>query len=55
MNYLFREQEDADEERFKKLDAAIRGKLRKKHTIFTKKDKKEKKNKQKVNAAVPTA
>lgn len=55
MNYLFREQEDADEERFRKLDAAIRGKLRKKHTIFTKKDKKEKKSKQKVNAAVPTA
>lgn len=54
MNYLFREQEDADEERFKKLDAAIRGKLRKKHSLFEKKEKPAKKRKSKVNAAVPT-
>lgn len=55
MNYLFREQEDAQEDRYKKLDAAIRGKLRSKHAIFTKKDKKEKKDKShKVGAALPT-
>lgn len=30
MNYLMREQEEADEERFRKLDAAIRGNLKKK-------------------------
>lgn len=54
MNYLFREQEDAEEERYKKLDAAIRGKLRKKHSLFAKKEKVDKKQKQKVNAAVPT-
>lgn len=54
MNYLFREQEDAEEERYKKLDAAIRGKLRKKHSLFSKKEKAGKKHKQKVNAAVPT-
>ena len=36
MNYLMREQENAQEERYRKLDAAIRGSLRKK-TIFGKK------------------
>ena len=30
MNYLMREREEADEERFRKLDAAIRGNLKKK-------------------------
>jgi DNA-binding transcriptional MerR regulator len=30
MNYLMREQDEADEERFRKLDAAIRGNLKKK-------------------------
>lgn len=30
MNYLMREQEEADEERFRRLDAAIRGNLKKK-------------------------
>ena len=29
MNYLMREQEEASEERYKKLDSAIRGKMRK--------------------------
>ena len=32
MNYLMREREEADEERFRKLDAAIRGNLKKKRT-----------------------
>jgi DNA-binding transcriptional MerR regulator len=41
MNYLFREQEESEEERFKKLDAAIRGKIRKKHSFFSKKEKTE--------------
>jgi DNA-binding transcriptional MerR regulator len=39
MNYLFREQEESQEERYKKLDAAIRGKVRKKHAFFKKKEK----------------
>jgi DNA-binding transcriptional MerR regulator len=53
MNYLFREQEDAEEERFKKLDAAIRGKVRRKHRLFAKKEKTGKK--QTVDGkAVPT-
>ena len=39
MNYLFREQEDADEERFQKLDAAIRGKIKSKRSLFSKKEK----------------
>ena len=43
MNYLFREQEDADEERFQKLDAAIRGKIKNKHSLFSKKEKVKKK------------
>lgn len=54
MNYLFREQEDAEEERYRKLDAAIRGKLRKKHSLFSKKEKAGRKHKQKTNTAVPT-
>jgi DNA-binding transcriptional MerR regulator len=53
MNYLFREQEDAEEERYKKLDAAIRGKVRKKHPLFEKKEKPEKKRKVRGDA-VPT-
>lgn len=40
MNYLMREQDNAQEERYRKLDAAIRGSLKRK-SIF----KKEKKNK----------
>ena len=39
MNYLMREQENAQEERFKKLDAAIRGNIRKKNSIFFKREK----------------
>ena len=39
MNYLMREQENAQEERFKKLDAAIRGNIRKKNSIFSKREK----------------
>jgi DNA-binding transcriptional MerR regulator len=53
MNYLFREQEDAEEERYKKLDAAIRGKVRKKHPLFEKKEKPAKKRKVRGDA-VPT-
>lgn len=34
MNYLMREQENAQEERYKKLDAAIRGNIKKKKTSF---------------------
>jgi DNA-binding transcriptional MerR regulator len=49
MDYLMREQEDAAEERYKKLDAAIRGSIHKKKTLFakdkTKTGKKEKKDK----------
>jgi DNA-binding transcriptional MerR regulator len=55
MNYLFREQEDSEEERYKKLDAAIRGKVRRKHTLFAKKEKQKPEKKHKVNSdAVPT-
>lgn len=39
MNYLMREQEDAAEERYKKLDAAIRGELKKRRFLFAKSDK----------------
>jgi DNA-binding transcriptional MerR regulator len=53
MNYLFREQEESQEERYKKLDAAIRGKVRKKHVFFGKKEKQEKKQKASGDA-VPT-
>ena len=41
MNYLMREQDNAQEERYKKLDAAIRGSIRKR-PFFAKKEKKEK-------------
>ena len=47
MNYLMREQDEADEERFRKLDAAIRGNLKKKET---KKDGAETKRKGIKNA-----
>ena len=53
MNYLFREQEEAQEERYKKLDAAIRGNLRKKRPLFAKKGKPEKSAKDKTGV-VPT-
>jgi DNA-binding transcriptional MerR regulator len=36
MDYLMREQEDAAEERYKKLDAAIRGTVHKKKSLFAK-------------------
>lgn len=39
MNYLMREQDNAQEERYRKLDAAIRGSLRKK-SVFGKEKKK---------------
>lgn len=42
MNYLIREQNDMTEERYRQLSAEIRGKLQKKHTLFAKKEKKEK-------------
>ena len=54
MNYLFREQEESQEERYRKLDAAIRSKLRKKHSLFSRKDKSKKVSKVKGDA-VPTA
>lgn len=41
MNYLMREQEEAQEERYRKLDAAIRGNIRKK-SLFKKKEQKKK-------------
>lgn len=53
MNYLFREQEEAEEDRYKKLDAAIRGKLSKKKSLFSKKEKTPKAKKV-HQAAVPT-
>ena len=42
MNYLMREQDDAQEERYKKLDAAIRGNLHKKGILLQKKEKNKK-------------
>jgi DNA-binding transcriptional MerR regulator len=46
MDYLMREQEDAAEERYKKLDAAIRGTVHKKKSLFGKeKSKSGKKDK----------
>ena len=42
MNYLMREQENAAEERYKRLDAAIRGSVRRKHFGFAKHDKADK-------------
>lgn len=41
MNYLMREQDNAQEERYRKLDAAIRGNVRKKK-LFSKKEKADK-------------
>ena len=41
MNYLMREQDEAQEERYRKLDAAIRGSIRRR-PFFAKKEKKEK-------------
>ena len=38
MNYLMREQEEAQEERYRKLDAAIRGNVKKK-SLFKRKEK----------------
>lgn len=53
MNYLERVREEAEEERFRKLDAAIRGTIRRKRKLFssdkpkeTEKKKKEKKKKE---------
>lgn len=54
MNYLFREQEEAQEERYKKLDAAIRGNLRKKRSLFAKKDKPVKAAKDKTDVVPNT-
>ena len=54
MNYLFREQEEAQEERYKKLDAAIRGNLRKKRSLFAKKDKSVKPTKDKTDVVPNT-
>lgn len=54
MNYLFREQEEAQEERYKKLDAAIRGNLRKKRSLFAKKDKPVKPAKDKTDVVPNT-
>lgn len=54
MNYLFREQEEAQEERYKKLDAAIRGNLRKKRSLFAKKDKPVKPTKDKTDVVPNT-
>lgn len=49
MDYLMREQEDAAEERYKKLDAAIRGSVHKKKSLFSKEKRtKEEKNKKKA-------
>ena len=53
MNYLFREQEESQEERYRNLDAAIRRKNKKKHSLFSRKDKSEKVSKVKGDA-VPT-
>ena len=54
MNYLFREQEEAQEDRYKKLDAAIRGNLRKKRSLFAKKDKPVKPAKDKTDVVPNT-
>lgn len=42
MNYLMREQDNLQEERYKKLDAAIRGNVRRKTALFGKRNKMEK-------------
>lgn len=51
MNYLFREQADAEEERYKKLDAAIRGSLRRKRPLFSHEDKPKKEKPPKATKA----
>lgn len=51
MNYLFREQEEAQEDRYKKLDAAIRGNLARKKSLFAAKDKPPKEKKEKRRGA----
>lgn len=51
MNYLFREQEEAQEDRYKKLDAAIRGNLQRKRSLFAAKDKPPKEKKEKLRKA----
>lgn len=51
MNYLFREQEEAQEDRYKKLDAAIRGNLQRKKSLFAAKDKPPKEKKEKLRKA----
>lgn len=43
INYLAREQDEAQEERYKKLDAAIRGNIKKKKLFFKEKEKKKEK------------
>lgn len=59
MNYLAREQDEAQEERFRKLDAAIRGNLRRKKSLFARdkaakaeKPKKADKSEKKSNPVV---
>lgn len=47
MDFLAREKEDSDEERFRKLDAAIRGSIQKRHSLFGRKEKKTKTEKSK--------
>lgn len=42
INYLMREQDNQQEERFKKLDSAIRGNIRKKPLLFRKHEKNDK-------------
>lgn len=51
MNYLFREQEEAQEDRYKKLDATIRGNLQRKKSLFAAKDKPPKEKKEKRRGA----
>ena len=52
MNYLMREQDNAQEERYKKLDAAIRGNVHRKGTLLSHK-KKEKKSKTAFRGKAP--
>ena len=54
MNYLMREQDEAQEERYKKLDAAIRGNLRKRKSLFHKEEKSNKKGAVPNPAGLPT-
>lgn len=52
MNYLMREQDNQQEERYKKLDMAIRNSIRKKSFIFKKREKKTRQDKLKPVHAV---